>query len=162
MKRGACLALAVLLAVGVAGCGGGGGRLSRRQYEQKMTSVVQEARSVQARLGSFQPTDFGAVDEYFQRLADGFTTLHDRLTRISPPKDVDALHERLVTASGGAAKALNRLARRLRRATPAERQRILTSYDASTQQLLSALNAVEDATNAFAAKGYRFRTSAGT
>ena len=162
MKRGACLVLATLLVTGAAACGGGSGRLDKQQYELRMRSIVREARSAQAKLGSFQPTDFAAVDDYFQRLARGFDTLHDRLTHISPPRDAEALHARFEASAARAAKALQGLARRLRGATPADRQRILTSYDTSTAELLSALNAVEEATAAFAARGYRFSSSAGT
>ena len=123
---------------------------------------MQEARKAQSSLGSFQPTDLGAVDAYFQRLARSFDDLHGRLAHISPPEDVAGLHARFRAASARAATALHRLAKRLHDANPAERQRILTAYDSSTQELLSALNAVESAAHAFAAKGYRFNSSAGT
>jgi hypothetical protein len=161
VKRAAALLLAAALAVGSAGCGGGGsGRLSRSEYEAKMRSVVRELDSVTSALGSFSPADLSAVDTYFGRLGGTFDSLHRQLRQIKPPKDAQALHGRLTDAAGKAARVLQTLALRLKQASPAERQRILTNH-ASTERLLSALNGVEQAANALVAKGYRFSSSAG-
>jgi hypothetical protein len=158
VKCAAALLIAAALALGSAGCGGGGnGRLSRSEYQATMGSIVRQLDSALSHLGSFSPTDLEAVDTYFKRLGGTFDRLQGELEQIKPPKDVQALHGRLTDAAGKAAGVLQALARRLKRASPADRQRILTSHDASTERLLSALNGVERAANALAAKGYRFR-----
>jgi hypothetical protein len=121
-----------------------------------MSSIVKELDSVPSKLGSFSPTDVAAADGYFRSLADTFDRLHAELAAIKPPKDVQTLHAKLAGAARGAGVALRALAQRLKAASPAERQRILTSYDAATQGLLSALTAVQQTAGAIVAKGYRF------
>ena len=162
MSRAIALTIAAALVL-AAGCGGGGagGPLSKREYEAKMGSIVQELDSVPSTLGSFSSTDFKAAGTYFQRLGGTFDRLHGELERVEPPRDVQTLHGRLVDGTGRAAEALHGLASRLENASAAERRRILTNYGSSTA-LLSALNDVEQAAGAIAAKGYRFRSSAGT
>jgi hypothetical protein len=160
VKRTAALLLVAALAFGSAGCGGdGGGRLSKSRYEAKMRSIVRPLDSALSTLGSFSPTDLKAVDTYFRRLGGTFDSLHRELEQVKAPKDVQALHGRLTDAAGKAAGVLQTLGRRLEQASPADRQRILTSYDATTERLLSALTGVEQAANAIAAKGYRFSAS---
>jgi hypothetical protein len=121
-----------------------------------MSSTVKELDSVPSKLRSFSPTDVAAADGYFRSLADTFDRLHAELAAIKPPKDVQTLHAKLAGAARGAGVALRALAQRLKAASPAERQRILTSYDAATQGLLSALTAVQQTAGAIVAKGYRF------
>jgi ABC-type transporter Mla subunit MlaD len=126
-----------------------------------MRSIVQPLESALSGLGSFSPADFASVDTYFRHLGETFDRLDRELGQIEPPTDVRALHDRLTRAGGTVAAVLEALARRLGRASSVERQRILASYGAATQRLLSALNGLRQAADAIAAKGYRFDSTAG-
>jgi hypothetical protein len=156
MRRPVVILLVAALAAGVSACGGGSGaRLSKSDYEWRLRPIVREFEHAQSTLGSFAPTDFRAVDAFFARLAGSFRQLHDEVAPLRPPRDVAWFDRRLVEGAGRGADVLERLAARLKAATPADRERILTANDRATLQWLAAASQVEQAVNGIAAKGYR-------
>jgi hypothetical protein len=161
VKRAAALLVAAVLVLGSAGCGGaGGGRLSKSQYEAKMQSLARGLASTERKLRTFAPADFSAVTVAFGQLADTFEAYDEQLSSFKPPRDVQALQNRIVAGVGQAAKELRTFASKLSGANRQQIQRLLREFDSS--KLQGALREIELAAAAIAAKGYRIGASAGT
>jgi len=150
MKRCTCLALA---AVVLAACGGGDSRLSKSGYESKLKSAFSAAN---AELGPAQHSA-GSV-ELLTRIAKSYGDIVGALKGLRVPPNVQALNDRLAAAAWSRTDALKALLAKLEPAPPAKRKRLLAEYDASQ----IGGDGFDATVAALAAKGYRFRPSAGT
>ena len=152
MKRAACLLALVLLA---AGCGGGGGRLSKSAYQAKLHAAfvtALEAESAAHHEGTDQVKILRAVAATYAGLAA-------ELKRIRAPAAVETLHDELVAGAAAQATALDRLVTRLAHTPQAARTRVLAEFDAND---IPGERQFDNAVAALEAKGYRFRPSGGT
>jgi hypothetical protein len=147
MRRAGCLLLAAFV---VAGCGGGGARLSKSEYEAKLRSTFAAAY---AELGDATRVP-GSVPR-LKHIAASYSDVVSSLHGVHAPPGVQQLNDRLVATASAKAVSLNGLVSRLDGASAPERQRLLAEYDTSQADFDSAVSALE-------AKGYRFRPSAGT
>ncbi len=162
MKRTTCLLIAAALAVGAAGCGGssaGAGRLTKSQYESKLRSLTHDLSSGLQSFAAFQPTDLAAAPAFLTSVANTLDGVAKALKEVKPPKNVQALHDRMIEGAAGAAAELRGLVDRLKGASLPSVKRLLAQFDPSR---LAGLQELEQAAAALVAKGYRFSSSAGT
>ena len=99
---------AVLAAVlTIAGCGGGGGRLTVAGYEQKLHAAGEELSAAQGKLATARSKDEFKTDvsELQRALRAASDSLHD----ITPPADAEAANDRLVDAFRGLADDFDRV-----------------------------------------------------
>src|SRR5436190_13159857 len=85
-RKVAALLLALVVAIGVAGCGGGSDRLSKTEYEGKLKDIGSSFQSIST---AFQGNNssIGAVE---QKMGTAQTKLQDAansLNGLKPPKD---------------------------------------------------------------------------
>ncbi len=157
VKRTAALLLAAALAVGSAGCGGGGsGRLSKSQYERKLQTVGSELQPTLSALLSFDPTNLKRAPLFMTTLADALDRIAHDLGGVEPPQDVAALNRQIAGGAASAAKQLRTLAATLRAAPPERVSILLARFD---PRRLTGLRTLAQAADALAAKGYRFSSS---
>lgn len=156
VKRVVALAVATL-ALGVAGCGGGDGRLSKTQYEAKMSAI---GRSVSADTLDFSTTDFKNVPTEFRALARQLGRVAAQVKAIEPPRDVEDVHARIVDGFAKEAAALSSFAGRLQGASAPEVKRLLRQFDSTA--FAAARQEIAAAGRALAARGYTISSSAGT
>ena len=145
MKRGVCLLALALLA---AGCGGGGDRLSKGAYEEKLHAAFAAA--------------FDRVktqDVTPEAVATSYGGLATSLKGARPPANVQSLNEDLVDGASKQAAALNALVASVQDKPKAVRDRILAEFDPSA---IAGRQEFDRAVAALEAKGYRFRPSGGT
>jgi hypothetical protein len=99
---------AVLAAVlALAGCGGGGGRLTVAAYEQKLRAAGEELSAAQGKLATARSKDEfkTEVSELQRALRAAAGDLDD----VTPPADAEAANDRLVDAFRGLADAFDRV-----------------------------------------------------
>jgi hypothetical protein len=149
VKRAACLLALALLA---AGCGGGGDRLSKSQYEAKLQSVL-SGPGIQPHVVMDAPV------ESLTSVAATFGGIATRLAHVRAPADAQTLNDRLVAGAATAAATLTALVKRVQGAPAAKRDRLLAEFDASH---IPGLAEFDSAARALAAKGYRFTKNGGT
>jgi hypothetical protein len=107
MSRSRLLLLALAaLAVGLGGCGGAD-RLSKRDYEQKLTGVGQELADASKPLAQAKtgPEFVSGVEQ----IQDGLRKAADDLGGLKPPKDVESANDRLVDALRGLADEFDKV-----------------------------------------------------
>jgi hypothetical protein len=149
VKRAACLLALALL---VAGCGSGHGRLSKSQYQTKLQTALAG--------GGIQPhVAIDAPVESLASVAATFGRIASQLSHVRPPADVQTQNDRLVAGAAKAAATLNALVKRIQGVSPVKRNKLLAQFDASHIPGLAEFNS---AARALAAKGYRFSSNAGT
>jgi 23S rRNA A2030 N6-methylase RlmJ len=152
MKRCACLLAA---AVVLAGCGGNGAsRLSRSAYEAKLRSAF-SAADTQLRTHSRAAGSPALVAS----IASSYGGIASSLKNVIPPTDVQRLNRQLVEGASRQAVALDSLAAKIRGKPKTARERILAQFDPTR---ITGQQEFDRAVAALEAKGYRFRTSAGT
>ena len=92
-------------------------------------------------------------------IASSYSGIASRLKHVTPPTDVQQLNRQLVEGASQQAVALDSLAAKIKGKPKAARERILAQFDPTTitgqQEFVRAVAALE-------AKGYQFRTNAGT
>jgi hypothetical protein len=151
VKRAACLLALTLI---VAGCGGGGARLSKSAYQAKLrtafTAAVGRIHADPRVAGS--PSLVAAI-------AASYTGIASSLKDVHPPKNVQPLNNELVAGASEQAAALNALVGKIKDKPKAVRERILAQFDPSR---VAGQKEFDDAVAALEAKGYRFRPSGGT
>jgi hypothetical protein len=84
MRRFA-LAFAVVLAVVVAGCGGGSGRLSKAEYAKRADAICTKYNAKIRALG--RPTAIGGLPAYVDKALPLARKGDDELSALKPPKD---------------------------------------------------------------------------
>jgi hypothetical protein len=90
VSRGVAVVLAVLTAVALAGCGGGS-RLTKSDYEQRVTAIYRT-------LGvSFRGAGSGSPG--LRRMKSALDRAADGLQAIDPPRDAASDHRRLVEST---------------------------------------------------------------
>ena len=92
MRATALLILAVLV---VAGCGGGG-RLSKSAYEQKLQSAGRDLVAARAQLSRSKPKE--EFKKGVEAVQDALNDAAGELDGITPPTDAEAANARLVDA----------------------------------------------------------------
>jgi hypothetical protein len=139
-----------------AGCGGSSnGRLSKPEYQAKLRSAftaAQSADSAAHRGGTDQVKTLKAVAAAYGGLASA-------LGGLRTPVSVQPLNDELVAGASAQAKALAGLVAKLEQTPQERRSRVLAEFDATR---LAGQREFEHAVAALEARGYRFRTSAGT
>jgi hypothetical protein len=149
------LALAAVLLALAAGCGGGGdGRLSKSEYEARMSALGNSVRLV---VGA---SDFKDVPAEFHTLARQLGEVAARLKAIRPPKDVADVHARIVDGFAKEAAMVKQFAARLHGASPAQVKTLLRQFDSAA--LAADRQEIADAGKALAARGYKISSSGGT
>jgi hypothetical protein len=152
----AALSVAAVLAVSLAACGGGG-RLSKSEYETKMSALGRDAAS---QLRSIRTEDFEKVPAYFRELSARLRGVAKEAKAIEPPRDVADVHARIVDAFEKEAAITTGFAGRLRGADVARVKVLLRQFDSAG--LRAALQELDAAGRTLVARGYRISSSAGT
>jgi hypothetical protein len=147
----ATLAVGVLCLV-AAGCGGGGGRLSKSQYEQHLQA------DGQAITKAFKPlsTAPSSLTELAGELKVGEGKLHDAaddLGGVKPPKEVEKDNDALVSGLRKLADELEALRKAAEKKDPQLVQKTLAELR-SSHALVDARNATDDMKK----KGYKLGT----
>src|SRR5690242_16436287 len=147
--------LAGVLALAVAGCGGGGsgGRLSKKQYEQKLLSVGTQVSADLANLGTViqNPT--------VAQLARTQTQLNQaarQLDTAKPPKDATADNQKLSASIHFLASSLDQLKQPPQKKSQAALQAFAQTVAASPQ-----IQQGRAATTDLRAKGYKLGPTLG-
>jgi hypothetical protein len=155
VKGAAALVIAAVLALGSAGCGGGAsdGRLSKSQYEAKLHSLSQDLTAGLQSFAAFQPTDLAAAPAFLAKVADTLGGVATTLKGVKPPKDVQALHDRLIEGASQAEAELRALVAELKGASLQRTKQLLAQFDPAR---LAGLQELEQAASGLAAKGYGF------
>jgi hypothetical protein len=152
MRRGACLLVAVVI---LGGCGGNGAsRLSKHDYESRLRSAF-SAADAQLRTQT-QAADSPAL---VTSIAASYSGIAASLKNVTPPADVRLLNRQLVDSAARQAAVLSALAARIKGKPRTARERILARFDPTR---ITGQQEFDRAVAALEAKGYRFRTSAGT
>ncbi len=153
MKGAAALLVAAALTLGSAGCGGGGsdGRLSKSQYETKLHTLSRNLTAGLQSFAGFRPTDLAAAPTFLTRVADTLGGVARTLKSVKPPKDVQALNDRLVEGSSRAEAELRALVGQLQGASLQRTKQLLAQFDPAR---LAGLQELQQAASGLAAKGY--------
>lgn len=146
MKR---LALLLLAGVVVAGCGGGS-RLSKSAYQQKLQT---DGKSVQKSVTALTKTTPATLSELAKRVDAAEASVKqaaDDLDSIKPPADAVADNAAIVNALRAIQSGLERLKKAAATGDPAAAQKIAGQLSSSPQ-----LKAAEKATSDLKKKGYK-------
>jgi hypothetical protein len=106
MSRPRFSMLALVLAIAVAGCGGGE-RLSKAEYQQKLKAAGVELSAASKSLA--QATTGPQFAAGVEQVQDGMRKVADDLDGLNPPEDVDAANDRLVNALRGLADEFDKV-----------------------------------------------------
>lgn len=157
------VALAGLVAVvALTGCGGGGGagggeRLTKDEYQQRVSSLgdrLEQEFSDIATAGE-DPDELPAL---MNRLGEALDALADGLDELTPPEDVEEEQARVVDAARATADESRAIAKRIERETLAELAKTPEELDISKSESFLEM---QEAMNAIKAKGYDFGDSFG-
>ena len=104
--RPAVLLATVLAASIVAGCGGGGGRLSKSAYRAKLTTLGHEANRAQTDVEKgLSAKTIGELHARLVAFADASQRLGDEVAALKAPKDADAANAELARGEHDTARA---------------------------------------------------------
>ena len=149
-RRLAATTVAVVgAAVVLAGCGGGSGRLSKSQYEQKLKD---EGSALQASFGAISNNpgslkDLAASVGRAQKAADKAA---NDLDKLKPPKDAEADNQKLAAALHVVADEMGKLRSAADKGDQAGAAKVSQDLDSSP-----ALKDAQAATNDLKKKGYQ-------
>lgn len=148
-RKVAALLLALVVAIGVAGCGGGSDRLSKTEYEGKLKDIGSSFQSIST---AFQGNNssIGAVE---QKMGTAQTKLQDAansLNGLKPPKDAEADNKKLAGALSSLSKAVNNVKQAL-----AAKNLAQVSANVRALQSSPAIKDARDATADLQKKGYK-------
>jgi hypothetical protein len=150
MRRAGVMVLAAAIAIAVAGCGGGGGggaRLSKSEYEQKMSSI---GGDLQAASSGIDLTDTKDLDKVADAVAAFRTRLEDAANKIddlNPPADAEE-------ETGKIADALHSFAGEFGKMEKAARKGNLEDLQKAQQAVLTEGAEAQKATQDLKDKGY--------
>jgi HPt (histidine-containing phosphotransfer) domain-containing protein len=108
--RATALVLALLVALGAAGCGGGSSdRLSKSQYENKIKSVGTDLQNSFKTFDSNNSKDLGALETKVAAAQTKLEGAAGQLKGLKPPSDAAADNTKLANAMSGLARQFNSL-----------------------------------------------------
>lgn len=151
-RAAAATAAIVGAAVVLAGCGGGGGgggnRLSKSQYEQKLSN---EGKALQASFGAIGSSS-SSLKQLAANVAKARATAERSagdLERITPPKDAEADNAKLVNALHVIANEMGKLEKAAKAGDESAAAKVSQDLDSS-----KALQEAQAAANDLKKKGY--------
>jgi chromosome segregation ATPase len=148
-RKIAAVLLALVVAIGAAGCGGGSDRLSKSDYEAKLKSI---STSLQAISTAFQGNNssIGAVEAKMATAQAKLQAAATSLSKLKPPKDAEGDNKKL-------SNALSALARSVNNVKQALAAKNLAQVGANVRALQSspAIQDARDATQDLQKKGYK-------
>ena len=159
---GFSLVATALAASLVAGCGSGGGeggdRLSKAEYEQKMQAIDAKRRSLLSEFGLLvgliaQDPARADLSELAAKTAEAQEAARDTaedFERLTPPEEVEDLHEKLIEGTREFAEDLDEL-----REAAENDDRAAAARFARNFQNLPSVQKLADAARDFLAKGYK-------
>jgi hypothetical protein len=100
---------ALVCAVVVTGCGGGGG-LSKKELADKANTICAKYSKEGQKLGSPDLSDPKAAEDYFNKATDLAQRQQDDLEGLNPADSVKAAYDKLTKATGDATGLLSDLA----------------------------------------------------
>ncbi len=106
MTRAILLTIALSGFLGLGGCAGGDGRLSKAEYEEEVQSVYAEVQE------AFQRTNVPSITELAGRIEEAQEQLRDaaaELEDVRPPEDVQAEHTEIAEGMRAYAEDLDTL-----------------------------------------------------
>ena len=137
-------------AVLLAGCGGGGGgdRLSKSQYEQKLRD---EGKALQSSFGaiSANPSSLKQLAASVSKAQTAAKNAASDLDNLKPPKDAAADNQKLVKALNVIATEMGKL-----KAAAAKGDQVAAAKVSQDINASQALKEAQDATNDLKKKGY--------
>lgn len=152
MKRAFVLAAAVVLMA--SGCGGES-RLTKAEYERRVNQIGQQLTDTLERTFSapeFQnPSSLKQAADVLRQGQNDMEDAADRLDDVSPPEEIQSIHDRFVKGIRDFAKDFGRFAEATEKGDLAALQRF--SQQISDESLPSMI-AVNRATEALKAQGY--------
>jgi hypothetical protein len=97
MKRQRALLALCVVAVGAAGCGGGGGRLSKDAYRSKLAKISQQVDAAHAAVGRDAPKArrVAQVQTVLRRFAAAESRVGDEVSALKAPKDAETANTEL-------------------------------------------------------------------
>ena len=103
----AAVLLALLVALGGIGCGGGSDRLSKSEYEAKLKSIGGELKN---NFGNFDPSKgSGSLEAQIGQAQTKLNTAAGELKKLKPPEDAAADNTKLADGLSGLARQINSL-----------------------------------------------------
>ena len=106
----AALLLALLLALGAAGCGGGSSdRLSKSAYEAKVKAIAGDLQNSLNALSSGNSKDLGAFEQKVGTAQTQLDAAANRLKGLKPPENAEADNKKLAAGLAGLANAFTNL-----------------------------------------------------
>jgi hypothetical protein len=156
MSRAAVVALALVTLVAVgAGCGGGGGadgdRLSREEYQQRVTELGDDLDRTFGDFGDVDPQDIEGSIGVLGTLAEALDTAGDRFDELDPPEEVQNAQDTLVDGAHTAADSIRQLADDLEGAGISELPGLLRELD---PQRIEGFDEIQKAVAEFEQNGY--------
>lgn len=141
--------------VALAGCGGGtgGDRLTKDEYQDRGAAVGEQLRDEFQDIEDADTSDLKQVGPLMRRLGEALDRLADEFDELEPPEDVEAAHDRLVSAARTTAGEARAIGERLETETLAELQDDLAELDLSQSE---AFRELQEAAEEITSKGYDF------
>ena len=148
IRRRACVVLAAVgLAAIAAGCGGGGDRLSKEEYEREMQALSQRLGESVGPLDAASSVD--AAAEAMGEVREAMEEAVGELDEMNPPEDVEEDHQQLQAGVEQFANDLEELEQAIEDGDLEDVEQL-----AQELQSGSGLQQVDRATEAIKAKGY--------
>jgi hypothetical protein len=109
-RAGLALLLALLVALGAAGCGGGSSdRLSKSQYESQVKAIGSDLQSSLTSLSTGNSKDLGVFEQKVGQAQVKLQQTASKLKNLKPPKDADADNTKVANGIAGLAAAFTNL-----------------------------------------------------
>lgn len=125
----AALLLALLVALGGIGCGGGSDRLSKSEYEAKVKTIGSELKS---NFGNFDPSKgSGSLEQQIGRAQTKLNAASNELRKLKPPKDAEADNAKLADGLSGLSRQFNSLKQAVASGNLAQVQKIANEVKTS-------------------------------
>jgi hypothetical protein len=129
MRSVAGFLLALLVALGGIGCGGGSDRLSKSEYEAKLKDIGGEVTSS---FGNFDTSKgSGSIEQQIGQAQTKLNSAANELRKLKPPKDAEADTAKLADGLSGLARQFNSLKQAIAAGNMAQVQKIANGVKTS-------------------------------
>jgi hypothetical protein len=91
------LGAVLVLALAVAGCGGGGNALSKAEYSAKLNQICKDLNAKNKEIG--EPNSLDELVAKGPQLADEFQTAIDKAKKLKPPAELKDAADRFISLS---------------------------------------------------------------